>query len=313
MADLILHHFPASPFSEKTRLILGFKGLAWKSVTVPMVMPKPDVVALTGGYRKTPFLQIGADIYCDTALIAEVLERIELEPSLFPGQGAGLSRTLAQWADSTLFWAAIRFNRGIKGSGQTIGGVAPEIVKVLLEDRKAMGFDMEWVRPSDAATPLQAYLLRLTEILGEKQYLLGAEPCIADFAAVHSLWYLCARPGAAMSLAQVDRQLQGWISRMMAIGHGKREEIDSAKSIEIASRSQPLPLDQGLLKVDGFADSHGVALGSRVAISAANFGLEPTEGDLIAATAMHYTLRRTDERAGTIHVHFPRIGYVLKN
>ena len=313
MADLILHHFPASPFSEKIRLILGFKGLAWKSVTVPMMMPKPNVVALTGGYRKTPFLQIGADVYCDTALIAEVLERIEPAPSLFPAQGAGLANTLAQWADSTLFWAAIRFNRGIKGSGQTIGGVAPEIVKALLEDRKAMGFDVEWVRPADAATPLQAYLLRLTEILGEKLYLLGAEPCIADFAAVHSLWYLYARPGAAMSLAQVDRQLQGWINRMVAIGHGIREEIDSDRSIEIATRSQPLPLDQGLLKVDGFADSHGIALGCRVAISAEIFGLEPTEGELIAASSTHYSLRRTDASAGTIHVHFPRIGYVLKN
>jgi hypothetical protein len=46
-----------SPFSEKVRLVLGYKQLAWKSVIVPAIMPKPDVVALTGGYRKTPFLQ----------------------------------------------------------------------------------------------------------------------------------------------------------------------------------------------------------------------------------------------------------------
>ena len=70
MNDLILHHYTTSPFSEKIRLILGFKQLAWKSVLIPSIMPKPDVVALTGGYRKTPFLQVGADIYCDTALIA---------------------------------------------------------------------------------------------------------------------------------------------------------------------------------------------------------------------------------------------------
>ena len=34
--------------------------------------------------------------------------------------------------------------------------------------------------------------------------------------------------------------------------------------------------------------------------------------ELVAATRMHYTLRRTDARAGTVHVHFPRIGYVLR-
>ena len=71
MADLILHHYPTSPFAEKVRLVLGYKNLAWKSVVIPQIMPKPDLQALTGGYRKTPVLQIGADIYCDTALIAD--------------------------------------------------------------------------------------------------------------------------------------------------------------------------------------------------------------------------------------------------
>ena len=81
--ELILHHYDTSPFSEKIRLILGHKKLAWKSVLIPAIMPKPDVVALTGGYRKTPVLQVGADIYCDTALICDVLEH--LAPAPAPG------------------------------------------------------------------------------------------------------------------------------------------------------------------------------------------------------------------------------------
>jgi hypothetical protein len=68
MSELILHHYPTSPFAEKARLLLGFKGLSWRSVHISPVMPKPDLTALTGGYRKTPVLQIGADIYCDTSL-----------------------------------------------------------------------------------------------------------------------------------------------------------------------------------------------------------------------------------------------------
>ena len=79
---LIRHHYPTSPFAEKVRLMLGYKNLSWKSDVIPMVSPKPDVVALTGGYRKTPVLQIGADIYCDTALIADVLEHIQHLPTL---------------------------------------------------------------------------------------------------------------------------------------------------------------------------------------------------------------------------------------
>jgi len=56
MSELILHHYPNSPFAEKIRLILGHKKLPWKSVFIPMIMPKPDLTALTGGYRKTPVL-----------------------------------------------------------------------------------------------------------------------------------------------------------------------------------------------------------------------------------------------------------------
>jgi glutathione S-transferase len=88
MNELILHHYPMSPFAEKVRLMLGYKQLPWRSVTIPPVMPKPDVVALTGGYRKTPILQVGADVYCDTALIARVLEAWQPQPTLYPAERA---------------------------------------------------------------------------------------------------------------------------------------------------------------------------------------------------------------------------------
>jgi len=62
MSEVILHHYPMSPYAEKTRRALGIKKLAWRSVTIPVIMPKPDLMPLTGGYRKTPVMQIGADI-----------------------------------------------------------------------------------------------------------------------------------------------------------------------------------------------------------------------------------------------------------
>jgi len=109
MPDLILHHFDSSPFSEKVRLVLGLKKLAWRSVSVPMILPKPDVVALTGGYRRTPFLQIGADIYCDSALMCRVIDAVAPEPPLYPRAAGALQHLIAQWADSALFWAAVPY------------------------------------------------------------------------------------------------------------------------------------------------------------------------------------------------------------
>ncbi|KAI1691952.1 acetyltransferase (GNAT) domain-containing protein [Ditylenchus destructor] len=136
--DLVLHHYAGSPFAEKARLMLGFKGLAWHSVTVPMILPKPDVAALTGGYRRTPFLQIGADIYCDTTLIAEVLEGRRPTPSLFPGGGGGPGAAAVAMGRHDLFWTALPYSMHPAGAAAMFAGAPPEVLQAFVADRKAM-------------------------------------------------------------------------------------------------------------------------------------------------------------------------------
>src|ERR1051325_7435713 len=106
MTDIILHHYDTSPYAEKVRTGLGLKGLAWASVELPVIMPKPNLTALTGGYRKTPVLQIGADIYCDSQLIMRELERRYPTPSFYP-VGRGAADALAWWAEKTTFFPAV--------------------------------------------------------------------------------------------------------------------------------------------------------------------------------------------------------------
>jgi glutathione S-transferase len=307
MTELILHHYPSSPFSEKTRLMLGFKSMAWKSVLIPMISPKPDVVALTGGYRKTPVLQIGADIYCDTALIADVLEHIQPRPTLYPEPIKGMARTLAQWADTTLFWTSMAFNMQPEGLAQLFGNTPPEVTRAFGEDRKAMSAGMLRLRPPDAAAAYKSYLRRLSDMLNDWPFMLGEVPCIADFAMVHPLWFTRERTPLLAGILNATPAVLDWMDRMAAIGHGAMEKISAPDAIAVAAASTPAPLPD-----DIFQDEHGIPLGSRVLVSAESFGPEATEGELIAATRMHYTLRRTDKRAGTVHVHFPRIGYSLK-
>ena len=149
MNDLILHHYASSPFSEKIRLILGHKKLPWKSVLVPAIAPKPDAVALTGGYRRTPFLQVGADIYCDTALICDVLEHVRPDPTLYPPHLKGVCRIFAQWADSTLFWAAMGYNLSPKGAAALFADQPLASAQAFAADRSAMRTGMVTLRPGD--------------------------------------------------------------------------------------------------------------------------------------------------------------------
>ncbi len=118
MPDLILHHYDMSPFAEKIRLALGLKGLPWRSVNTPMVLPKPDHMELTGGYRRVPVLQLGADVYCDTHLIARVLDRLKPTPPLAPPGLETVEHAFSRWAETSFMMAILAFFG--------IGGVFPE-------------------------------------------------------------------------------------------------------------------------------------------------------------------------------------------
>ena len=307
MSELILHHYPTSPFAEKTRLILGYKSLAWKSVIIPAISPKPDLAALTGGYRKTPVLQIGADIYCDTALICDVLEHLQPDPSLYPQPSKGMGRTLAHWADNTLFWTAMGYNMQSKGLAQMFSNAPPDAARAFGEDRKAMNIGVARTRPADAAAAYRSFLRRVSDMLDDWPYLLGEAPCIADFSMYHPLWFTRNRTSVLASIFDATPSVLDWMDRMSAIGHGQMERFSAVDAIAVAAAATPAPLHD-----DVFQDEHGIPLGSRVTVSSDSFGPELTEGELIAATRMHYTLRREGTRAGLVHVHFPRIGYQLK-
>lgn len=191
-------------------------------------------------------------------------------------------------------------------------GGAPEAAAAFVEDRKAMFGSMVLLPSADAAAACKGYLRRLSDMLSHQPYLLGAQPCIADFAAYHPLWLTRIRSPAHADILQTTPALMDWMDRMQAVGHGTMQDLHSAQAIAIAVSTEPLPVGSGPLPDRFFADEHGIALGSRVSVTAESFGAEATEGELVAATRTHYSLRRTDKRAGTVHVHFPRVGYVLK-
>jgi glutathione S-transferase len=302
--ELILHHYPNSPFSEKIRLILGAKGLAWRSALIPAVMPKPDVIALTGGYRKTPFLQIGADIYCDSALMARVLEQRQPVPTLYPA-AAPLAVPFAQWADFTLFWTAVVWAMQPAGAVAMLGTSAPEVLKAFAVDRAAFTSSMKRRTLADATVELQAALAALeAQLAGDAAWLFGPVPSIADYSVAHCLWFIRRATPVAHILAPYPA-LNAWLDRVLAHGHGSSSPLDSGEAVAIAAA------------VRGHAtttvmDGGGFAAGDRVTVAATDYGNDPVAGTLVGLTPASVTLRRHDDRAGTVQVHFPRHGFQIK-
>jgi len=312
MTDLILHHYATSPFSEKVRLILGYKDQPWKSVTVPVILPKPDVMPLTGGYRRTPFLQIGADIYCDTALIAQMLESIHPAPTLYPADHAAAVFSMAQWADTPLFWATATFVTQPAGF-QSLFGDAPEaFVKACVEDRKAMRVGGTGLRTPlpEATSTLQVFLAQLERqfATGERIFLFGEQPTVADFSVYHCLWFI-RRATAVAGILDAHPEVVAWMHRVAAFGHSQAQPMTPAEALDSAKAATPRALTETNATFD---DSHGLPKGTRVTVAAVDYGVDPVEGDLVVSTRDSVGVLREDPRVGQVVVHFPRVGYAVR-
>jgi glutathione S-transferase len=299
MSELILHHYDNSPFSEKIRLILGRKGLAWRSAIQPNVMPKPELVPLTGGYRRIPVLQIGADVYCDSQRIARELERRAESPTLYPGGNEGLCHAVNLWADRMLFQAVVPV---------VFGKIGDAVPKEFIEDRRKLmgGGDFgAFIRAAPLfAEQLRAQLQLLEAQLGDgRAFLLGAEPSLADFAAYHPVWFLRAIPPAAAALAEFGA-IRRWADRCAALGHGRRSEIAPAEALAIARAAKPAPPGRV-----ASGEPNGLAAGDRVAVMPDDYGFDPVAGELVAADIHEVAVRRSSPETDEVVVHFPRAGF----
>lgn len=306
MHELILHHYPQSPFAEKARLMLGFKQLSWRSVTIPPIMPKPDLTALTGGYRKTPVLQVGADIYCDTALIARRLEAEKHTPALFPEGHELAVSALASWADSTLFLHAVALVFQPEAIAPRLASMPPEMAQAFLKDRQGLfsGGSAQRVPLEQALQQWPTFIQRLSQQLArsDSDYLF-AQASLADIAVAHPLWFLKQNPFTA-PLVSDDEVVSAWLERVLGFGHGASEALASAEAVTIAQQATPSPLAATEL-----LPLPGVSVGQQVCVAATDYGVDGVTGELLHADHEQISLRHEDPRAGTLHVHFPRLNY----
>jgi glutathione S-transferase len=303
MPELILHQYEMSPFSEKVRRLLAWKGLAWRAVRAPAVMPKPSLTALTGGYRKIPVLQIGNHAYCNTTLIARVLEARAPEPTLYP---TPIAESLAEWADSTFFEATVPLIMRPTRLDDVLKWLTQDELGKMRDDRRAMREGARGVptAPKIALSHLALYLARFDATLAGQAFLLGSQPSIADFSAYHSAWMLGR---VAPEQLSPYPHVQAWMQRIAAIAEPKIVPMGADEALLVCKNSDPQWQPTG-----PFADPMGFAANQAVVVRANDYGRDPVEGTLVSSTPVELVLKRIDENAGTVYVHFPRIGFEVE-
>lgn len=309
MSDIILHHFNASPYAEKIRLILGYKGLAWKSVLVPNIMPKPLYTALTGGYRRVPVMQMGADVYCDTALIAAEIERRFPTRPIMRSDAADWSQPIINWHDTYLFWKVARY---------VIGRNVDAISDDFLSDRaKMMRLDLTPDANRAKGLAEAPYILSqlhialgwLDEGLAARGYVSGDALSYSDFALVPSLWFLTTRVNDAPAMVQSRfPRIAEWLKRVAAAGYGTREEISGEAALAIALASKPEALVGNVSTVD---EVIGIVVGDSVSVTPESFGTEAVTSTVAGISPQRITLNWNGPEVGDVAIHFPRLGYVI--
>ncbi len=306
----ILHHFEESPFSEKIRLIFGFKRLSWRSVRIPRIMPKPDLTPLTGGYRRTPVMQIGADVYCDTQIIIREIERRYPSPTLFPSGASGAPWALGMWSDRAFFQSTVNL---------VFGALGHKVPQNFIDDRTALRgarFDVEKMR---AAVPqmrdqVRAYLGWIEAQLSDGRTWLFDEFSLADVNAYMNVWYARSSLAAPedQAVAGLDRifaglpRIAGWESRMRGVGHGRREEMSSEEALAVAMKASPETAPE-----NDPHDPNGRKVGDRVLVAPDDYGKVEVGGEVVSLSAQHIAIRRFDDRVGDVVVHFPRAGFLV--
>ncbi len=304
--DLILHHYDFSSFSEKVRLVLGLKNLRWLAVEIPSYAPKPDYEPLTAGYRRTPALQIGADVYCDTQLIVEVLETLAPIPTIYPGlppSARAAALAIVDWAETQLFWPVALYITGLHAAR-----FPPEFHR----DRARLhGKPEPSLAQVAAAAPryeaeVRGQLARLEALLDNgRPFVSGLAPGLADFALYGAPWFLQLIGGPSALLEAQPRTL-AWMERVASLGHGESRPITADEALRRAALHVPVSIEDATDAVS----PEGLVAGERVTVRPLTEN-SPAHGRLLRADSERISIATDDPRTGPVQVHFPRLGYRL--
>lgn len=301
MAELILHHYELSPFSEKIRRILAYKKIPWHAVDQPIMAPKPDLTPLTGGYRRIPVMQIGADIFCDTALIAREIEARFAQPETIPAADAGAIALIEDWADHRLFMHAVP---------PTLVGIVDALPPGFLDDRAEMTPAFQKQAIFDAAPhalgQLRHALDHLAGQLAQRDFLIGSSFTLADAACFHCARFILNNPDLGGEVSSRPK-LAAWLQRIDDYGPGDVSEMNPADALAIARDASPEPA----LGANN-AVSANYALGDEITITADDYGREITTGKATHIGVNRVTVQREDPSLGTVAVHYPRAGYRIE-
>jgi glutathione S-transferase len=301
----IFHHYPQSPIAEKIRITFGIMGMEWQSVQIPRIPPKPLLMPLTGGYRRTPVLQLGADIFCDSQTIAWQLGLQNSNAPAYQLSNKSLELILGSFGEAILFSLSVRVVL------TTSMGKAPE---EFIKDRGSLYFEPGWT-VEEMKNSLPSILLQLQaafdlinhHLLENGPFINGDIPSYSDAVVQHCVWFLCGRWEGGIDFIKPFDAVCKQREAIASLGHGISHDISAEQALETATKNIPNAPMGINCKFTG-----GLRRGQRVKIRPNGRTSDP---DVIGALRyLDETVIIIDyqhEETGQVAIHFPVLGYQI--
>ncbi len=305
MLPPIFHHYPQSPIAEKIRITFGIMGMEWQSVQIPRIPPKPLLMPLTGGYRRTPVLQLGADIFCDSQTIAWQLGLQNSNAPAYQLSNKSLELILGSFGEAILFSLSVRVVL------TTSMGKAPE---EFIKDRGSLYFEPGWT-VEEMKNSLPSILLQLQaafdlinhHLLENGPFINGDIPSYSDAVVQHCVWFLCGRWEGGIDFIKPFDAVCKQREAIASLGHGISHDISAEQALETATKNIPNAPMGINCKFTG-----GLRRGQQVKIRPNGRTSDP---DVIGALRyLDETVIIIDyehEETGQVAIHFPVLGYQI--
>jgi glutathione S-transferase len=248
-----------------------------------------------------PVLQIGADVYCDSALILKRLEEVAPEPSIFPTGSAGIVGMVTDWADHRV---------GMWGILSVFPDMLPHAPPEFIKDRTELVPDFAPDRVAVLAPHAQAQLALFAQLVdqavSDQPFLLGDSFSAADAACYHILWFAKTSPRVFASIEAFPRLL-AWMDRIAAFEPGTVQSKPDTYPLDVARAATPVDVGGAPLVNDKWS------LGDLVTVGADDYAVERVKGVIVKLTSEEIAVQQVSEELGDIAIHFPRIGFSIES
>ena len=189
MGEINLYQYPISPFTEKVRRVLTYKGLKWHPIDCHYE-DKTNLLAVTkGAWTRVPVLEWDGEVVFNSADIIKWLDRKMPANRVIPDDALGLIEIVDHWADNTLFMSVLFLT--IPDLLEGVGDA-----KLTANREKLIGITTAQMRERHAPMKeqLAGHLRMIDDQLAGKDFFLGKNFTMADASLYHPLFFLALIP-----------------------------------------------------------------------------------------------------------------------